>query len=249
MGIRVFLFFIFSRTFAHHVVIIIPGTWAANAAWYKPGGDFFEAAKLSASGSPVVAFNWSCKITPYAREVAAKQLVTVLESYPQNTEFTIIAHSHGGNVGILASQKLKHCCIISFYALGTPVSNGTYYPNMDAIKNFYNLFSWEDVVQPLVGYQRVYNAHPRVWNISVKVDGVSPQHIDLHHPLIGKWVFYVEKIFDRNEYWATNFKDVGIDFWIEYNRVELLEEDAIFMAKYPDLFTGRERALFAKPVS
>ena len=224
---------------AFHVIIIIPGTWATASEWYKPTGDFFRELKSSVGGDPVVAFNWSCKITYQERDIAASQLVTVLDSYPEDTEFTIIAHSHGGNVGIVASKQISRSCIRAFYALGTPVNNESYYPNMKAIKGFYNLFSWEDMVQPLVGYKRIYNYHPRVWNISIKVSGKSPLHSDLHHPLVARWIFYVEKVFKDNLKWLINFKAQDFDFCIESDRDELLEFDEAVVAKIPDLLVGR----------
>jgi hypothetical protein len=232
---------------ASHVVIIIPGTWATSASWYKPGGEFFEVLRQAAEGDPVIAFNWSCKLNPYDRNVAAVQLVTVLDSYPEGTEFTIIAHSHGGNVGIVATQKMQRQCIRAFYALGTPVDNEGYYPNMQVIKKFFNLFSWQDLVQPLVGYKRIYAEHERIWNISVRVESKAPLHVEMHHPFIGRWIFHVEKHFKENLDWSVNFKRRGIDCNVELNRDRLIEVDNAVLATIPG--TLRDRLSSGEPVS
>ena len=230
--IFLFVFFIVNT---HHVIIIIPGTWATTATWYKPKGDFFEAVKQADKNSATIAFNWSCKIRHQDREIAASQLISTIESYPENTEFTIIAHSHGGNVGIMASQQLKKPCIKAFYGLGVPVSNESYYPNMDVIQKYFNLFSWEDLVQPLVGYERMYEAHDRIWNISIKLNGLSPDHINMHHYLVGRWIFYVEKIFKDNKNWWINFKPKDFDCGIEYDRQDQLEFDQYVINQIPSL--------------
>lgn len=215
------------------MIIIIPGTWATKATWYKPGGDFFEAVKSAAGSDPVIAFNWSCKVNHEDRVVAASQLVAVLNSYPQNIEFTIIGHSHGGNVGILASQQIGRQCIRAFYALSVPVDNKTCYPNMQAIKKFFNLFSWQDLIQIMSGYKRVYKERQRVLNISVKVNKKSPFHTDMHCSLIGHYLFQIEGLLEQNLPWLVNFHSRGIDFGPEFDREHLLEVDESVLATVP----------------
>ena len=89
------------------IVIIIHGSFATNATWYRPGGDFYQVLEREAKrrGEMVIPFTWSGKITTSARLEAAEALAKIIISYaPQPV--TLIGHSHGGNVIQQASQLL-----------------------------------------------------------------------------------------------------------------------------------------------
>src|SRR5580700_4643065 len=100
------LFFctIHTQIFTHTVFIIIHGTWSANATWYMPGGDFFDAFKDAAQqkGDVVVPFCWSGKLAHQARVDAASILMQLILSYAPTTRICIVAHSHGGNIALMA---------------------------------------------------------------------------------------------------------------------------------------------------
>jgi len=190
---------------SHTVFILIHGTWALDENWYMPGGDFFDQLEKSVAtyDTVIVPFLWSGKNNHHARIKAAHALVKLIESYAKNTIIGIIGHSHGGNVGVLASHMLTNkksdiCRITYFYALGTPVNVTCYYPNMDVITYFYNLFSFEDMVQPVFGsFTREYSMHPRIANITVTIDGKSPSHCQLHDPLIATWLPSLHTVLEK----------------------------------------------------
>lgn len=172
------------------VFIIVHGTWGANTTWYVPGGDFFDILEKNAYSinAHVVPFRWSGSNSPGERKKAAHSLAKLIETYPQNTCIYVVAHSHGGTVGIIASHLVTKNKIAFFYAMGTPV-NSDFYPNMDTIGYFYNLFSLEDLVQPVFGmFGRQYPVHERIANIRIFIDHKEPGHSDLHHPYVARWL-------------------------------------------------------------
>lgn len=182
------------------VYIVVHGTWASKESWSKPGGNFFNdlAASARQFNATVVPFSWSGKLDNKSRALAGKELAKFIQHYSSDTPICIVAHSHGANVGILASQelgKLKTGHIIDkFYALAPPVNEVDYMPNMQVINHFYNFFSLQDYVQPVLGiFGRVYKEHPRIVNIRVGIEGKQGSHSELHDPIIGRWIPYIHE--------------------------------------------------------
>ena len=193
------------------VFIIIPGTWAYQGTWYKPGGNFFEALSHSAQtlDMEVVTYYWSFKNSYADRLEAATNLVLFLQRYSKETNIILVSHSHGSNVAIIASKLLgnyvqkKHiygsmphgCCVIkAIYALGTPVDPDAYMPDMYVVKSFYHFFSFSDFIQPVFGmFERIFPEHPRIANIAITIDNREPNHTELHAPCIGTWLPYIHK--------------------------------------------------------
>lgn len=181
---------------AAHICFVIHGTWAPTESWYQPGGDFFDALNTSAQqqGIQLIPFTWSGKFDYTNRKKAGINLAWLIRSYPADYTISIVAHSHGCNVGISACQELaqgktgRH--IAAFYALGAPVDCTRYMPNMDVIDYFFNLFSCNDFVQPIFGiFERTYPEHPHIANIRVMLDNKEPNHSHLHGHMIATWLF------------------------------------------------------------
>ena len=193
------------------IIFIIHGTWAHKKFeehWYNPDGYFFNAIEkqLKKEDTVLVPFLWSGNNTPQARESAANVLTKSIESYPLDTTITIIAHSHGATVGVLASQKLglhknNEHRISRFYSLGRPVDNKLHMPDMNVIDYFYNFFSYNDSVQRVFGaYEReVLPQHSRIANIRVILNGKDPNHSELHHASIGQWIYSIHDIICLNK--------------------------------------------------
>jgi hypothetical protein len=181
----------------HTIFILIHGTWGADSSWYMPGGNFYSALEQTCkeSGISIVPFRWSGENSDAARHRAGKALAHVITSYTNN-RICIIGHSHGGNVAILASQYLaadnNYQTIDALYLLGTPAST-VYTPNMSTITYLYNFISFEDIVQPVIGFfGREQPKHERIANIRITLHNKEPNHTDLHHPTIGKWLYYID---------------------------------------------------------
>lgn len=229
---------------AQSIFILIHGTWGADCSWYNPKGDFFDALEeaVCEKKSAVVPFRWSGGCGHESRVKAAQNLIKLIKTYDENTAIFIIAHSHGGNVVTLASHLLaqeeenKHH-IRALFTLGTPVMSN-YLPNMKVIQYVYNLFSFEDIIQTVLGLSvREYPEHKRIANLRVCINGKEPDHAGLHHPLVGKWIAYVHRYF-KQHLENKNIKDniseptvVHFDeneqprFVHDSNRSELLERD------------------------
>ena len=196
------LFYFAHITYTQTVFIVIHGTWASQEQWYMPGGDFFDALEKSAiqQQAVVTPYRWSGKNNYKDRIHAAKGLVQLIQSYSPDTTICLISHSHGGNVGVIASQLLgamakKTNQIYIFYALGTPINRTDYQPNMNIISYFYNLFSFEDLIQPVLGmFEREYSQHERIANIRITINNKEPNHTQLHNPLVGQWLPTLHKL-------------------------------------------------------
>lgn len=192
-SIAAFSLTIFFNTYNHTVFIIIHGTWGSEAAWYTPEGDFFTSLEATAQmeKAAVIPFCWSGSNNYEARNKAAKNLSKLIESYDAHTKIILIGHSHGGNVALLASQLLSTHKISIIYTLGTPITTSIY-PNMNNIKYCYNLFSFEDLIQTVLGlFKREHAMHERIRNIRVILNGTEPDHTQLHHAAIGTWLPYI----------------------------------------------------------
>lgn len=186
---------------AHEVFIIVPGTWAdvtmpgiwtQKQAWYRPDGDFFRAFTmgLPSPDDTVIPFKWSGGNTHKERVEAAHELAQLIIAHGS---VNLVGHSHGTNIGIIASQILGQqglkSMIKNFYALATPVSPTDYLPNMDVIDYLYHLFAFEDAIQTVLGqFKRVFPSHPRIANIRVILKGKAIDHTTAHDPHIGLWL-------------------------------------------------------------
>jgi hypothetical protein len=213
---------------ATSVFILIHGTWGADCDWYKPQGDFFDALETTVSekNSIVISFKWSGGCGHEARVKAAHELVNVIKEYDEDVAIFLVAHSHGGNVGALASQLLaqdveNNHTIRALFTLGTPIMSN-YLPNMHIIHYVYNLFSFEDIVQTVLGIsQREYPQHKRIANLRVIINNKQPDHKDMHHVLIGKWLAYIHQYFKRY------LQEKGIENRISEPTILYLDGDAL----------------------
>lgn len=253
---------LFNITLAHAshsgVIIIVHGTWGIDSPWCKPGGEFFDSLEKSAQqfNKKVISYLWPGYLNHESRELAAQGLVKLIQSYPSDMSITLVAHSHGGNVSILASQILdadstnKHT-IDALYAIATPVNVSFYQPNMKIIKYLYNLFSFADRVQPVLGiFGRTFPDHPRIANLRLVLNGREPGHIEFCTALTAQWLPYIhEKLGQDNigKFQYFNFKFPGIIYFssnahplysIDVQRKVLLEKDRLIIE---DLFNSVSR--------
>ncbi len=201
----------FAKSESKPVYILIHGTWAVRQAWHSPEGDFYKrlAQSIEVLNSDLITFTWSGKPNHDSRHEAGRELARVISRYSDDTEINIIAHSHGANVGIIASKHLgmnrKQKRIKRFYALGVPVDIKWYMPNMDVIEFFYNFFSLKDRIQPVLGlYSRLFTQHERIANVRLIVDGEEPSHSGIHCPIIGQWIPFIHE--HLASYKLGNFK-------------------------------------------
>jgi len=195
----------FSFNNGNRKVIIIPGTWAGDATWYKPGGFFFDMVSLSAQSlsREITFFSWPGDLKKVSVLQAGKQLADVIEN-DSCTTFDLIAHSRGAHVGIIASQQLcknkSTKKILNFYILAGPVDEQWYMPAMEIVGRVYNLYSLADTVQPVLGlYERTFSFHKCIVNVRVMIDSIAPTHGCMHDPTIARHLLLIhEYLQNRN---------------------------------------------------
>jgi len=206
-------FFSLSKSFfidsKNSVAILIHGTWGINSAWHQPGDLFYETLKTNLAQAQIklINFNWSGQLCYAKRQAAGLNLANLIKSYPADTSFIMITHSHGGNVGIIASQNLTQLGQIeAFYSLGLPIDTKHYLPNMQVIKNFYHIFSFGDMHQTVLGsHERVFPNQPGIYNLNIEVNQIRPQHEELHELTIAKWLLQIAKIIANLDKTSNHF--------------------------------------------
>ena len=159
------------------MTVIIHGTFAKDADWYKPGGDFHTYVKGHVypdvySGDDF--FFWSGR---YARtdaglatiwRQAANKLVSWCASHPAQT-LRLIAHSHGNNVVNMATPRIPTCTLIQ---LSPPVRDWNL-PDMSTVSSsrFFNIHSRIDLVVKIDGGAQDYRGTSVASRESTKVIG------------------------------------------------------------------------------
>jgi hypothetical protein len=212
---------------------IIHGTFAKQAIWYQPGGDFYEALKKILPDDAIIRpFAWSGKNRDEERYNAAHQLIMDITAHDRiDDERYLIAHSHGCNVGMIAIQELAkrniNYKINSFFTLAPPICRSSYQPEMSHLKNLYNFFSFGDRIQPVFQtFYRTYEEHPNIWNIEITLNNQHPDHGSMHHPAIAKLLPHIHNQPLANEQSLIHFySDKNPELEIDMQREKKLEDD------------------------
>jgi uncharacterized protein RhaS with RHS repeats len=155
------------------VVFYVHGTWSNGTADTFPTS-FVNAVQAHFDDPNARFFNWSGENNDAARQAAAFALAQQINAYKKQhpcEPIEVVAHSHGGNVALLASQK-SGVYIDELLTLGTPIMSD-YRPG-NGLGNWDNVYSTGDRVQTLpIGAGRT---DPDANNI--QLTGYS--HGDLH---------------------------------------------------------------------
>ena len=170
---------------SEHVVptltVIVHGTWADEATWWRWPTEFPQYINQNPGDvyKGPRPFKWSGDNTHEARTEGGQALVRWMQEHPAE-KLTVVAHSHGGNVGFIASQMgLK---IQKLILMGTPIRTD-YLPDMNNIQTIYNILSLDDFVQ-ILGAELVPRNGGRVLpeareNIEVETNSICNPHSEL----------------------------------------------------------------------
>jgi pimeloyl-ACP methyl ester carboxylesterase len=106
-------------------IFLIHGTFASNAEWTNEGSDLRSAIRGKLPGHEIIfhVFKWSGKNSHRKRLEAGAALAEEIQGLPNNDENTnifLIAHSHGGNVGLYALDQLNSVAVKGLVCLATP---------------------------------------------------------------------------------------------------------------------------------
>jgi len=153
------------------LVIFIHGTWSTFREAFPE--DFVKEVTTHFSDSRYTAFSWSGKNYHDDRAMAGQRLAEMIGRYQKrypDDPIRVVAHSHGGNVALVASQASDiHFNLVT---LGTPIM--TAYGPGPALDSWHNVYSPNDFVQTLpFGAKRT---HQKATNIKLLDLG----HSDLH---------------------------------------------------------------------
>lgn len=112
-----------------HTSLLVHGTFAKNSSWWQPGGDFHEfilqRVRTDLYGA-ADRFDWSGGYSDSARLLAATDLRDWVDARGL-AGLDILAHSHGANIAMLASQGGLN--IGTLVLLSCPVHIHKYSPN------------------------------------------------------------------------------------------------------------------------
>ncbi len=181
-----------------NIWILIHGTFEQKASlvvpksrWWREQDSFHKELKAHANNAVVHSFNWCGSNSHKKRIEAGKQLAQFITKIAsENDIIHLVGHSHGANVATLGAQELKklnqNIEIDTLFSLAAPVAKA-YQPLKANIKKVFSLFSYADFIQPVFGlFERVYPEEDHIYNIQVKIDGILPNHISIHHPTVAR---------------------------------------------------------------
>lgn len=240
---------------AKDVWILIHGTFANESAkviprmgWWKENQSFYQELNASSGKNATLhAFTW-CGSNSHDRRVhAGKRLIDFIPTVATlKDNIHIVGHSHGANVALLGINELaknkSRFKITTLYTLAVPVSSN-YNPSMSHLKKLYNLFSFADFVQPVLSlFGRVFDEHQDIYNIQVKIDGVSPSHYNIHHPIIGYHLPNIGSLLPNNKpYCISFFSDKPPVATLDANREQDLEIDKSFTTQLITCFAESKK--------
>ena len=128
------------------LTIIVGGTGYNPHDWNYSHSPLTSEAQ-SHFNDPAVGFlYWSGGLSDRDRIAGAEQLRKMINDYDfaPGEQLNIIAHSHGGNVALLASQMQLNHPIDNLITLGTP-GLGEYTPNADDPGAWRNVGAWYNI--------------------------------------------------------------------------------------------------------
>ena len=133
--------------------VITHGTFAADASWYRPGGDFYDALKAKRPDLDVhdQSFRWTGAYSHTARRADAEFLKQWVSDQGL-TEPDFFAHSHGGTVAHLATRRGVR--LDRLVLMGWPVHE-QWFPDFSKVKRIIDVRVRLDLVVMLdLGRQR-----------------------------------------------------------------------------------------------
>lgn len=184
--------------------VIVHGTFAAAQTWWRdPAGIhstfdptenlwmFLDANGVSDLASHGQEFVWSGGHSSADRRDGAKDFINWWHTVGCPL-LDVIAHSHGGNVVMLAMMMEPKIQVGSLVLLGTPASY-EYVPRLQQTVHLHNVYSKHDSVQPVGAWITTKRGEGRTqsdgptatnWHLPrlAAAGGGPVGHADLHHP-------------------------------------------------------------------
>ena len=123
-------------------------------------------------------------------------------------------------------------------------------PDMSVIGCFYNLFSFRDAVQPVMGFFcRTYPDHERIANIRIMINGKEPYHCEIHNAALARWLPRLHDMLINNECsplfalhipGLIHFNEISKpQYMLDMERERLLAQDKTFYGRICSIFRKR----------
>lgn len=203
-----------------HLYVLVHGTWASprhwllhggGPQWHQRGHESFDTLKKE-SRALIISHAWSGKNNLADRIEGAQTLVIELKQLAVSHTIHIIAHSHGGNVALLAletlAQEQSDIRIKELILLGTPIHLDWYKNCFGIAHKIYNIFSYGDIIQSVAGmYERLLPEHDHIFNIQIKMNDACPTHNRLYTKEIMKQIPHLHKLFAKKDVYCLHCKD------------------------------------------
>jgi pimeloyl-ACP methyl ester carboxylesterase len=187
------------------LTVIVHGTFAAGEKWWRdPAGisgkynpnenlwNYLQAQGVSDLAGYGREFAWSGGHTTSDRWDGARDFLRWWFTHG-TPRLDVVAHSHGGNVVMLAQMLEPKLKVETLVMLGTPASF-EYVPRLRQVGKLHNLYSRHDGVQVFgawisskrgEGRTQCDNLQVTNWHLAHLAKGstaVTAKHGDLHHP-------------------------------------------------------------------
>lgn len=119
-------------------IMLVHGTWASDATWWQPGGDFHTFIKRLRSDlySATDRFEWSGGYSDFARSQAAGSLKAWVDDHGEGG-LDLMGHSHGANVIMLATSNGTRAG--KLILLSCPVHVDKYFPDFSNCTSVYSV--------------------------------------------------------------------------------------------------------------
>lgn len=230
---------------AQDVWILVHGTFANKAAriiprvaWWKENQPFYNALKQALTKKKISfslnAFIWSGSLQHEKRVQAGMELAGyIIKNTKPHQKIHIVAHSHGGNVALLAAGFLQEAQaqqkISYLFTLGTPIGP-SYTKTAHLIGRIDNLYSYGDLIQPVFNmFKRVFEPAKHIYNIQVRFKNHCPTHIQLHDACIASCIPLLSTLItDTKPYVISLFSDKDPLVTLDTTREEDLVIDEQF---------------------
>ncbi|MGH0030475.1 MAG: hypothetical protein ACQGVC_11840 [Myxococcota bacterium] len=146
-----------------HTSLLVHGTWARFAKWWQPGVGTFHDYLLGNHVPDLYAasdrYEWSGGYSDHARAMAAVQLDGWLAAHTIARLARLVAHSHGGNVAMMATHGTTQAD--QLVLLSCPVHRSKYLPNFGNVGEVVSFQVHMDLVV-LADGGRLKFRHPQI---------------------------------------------------------------------------------------
>ncbi len=135
------------------LTVLVPGTeWKKFGGWGEDNALYRLASEVlgqDADGACTHLFHWAGGNSHRSRLAAAKELRDLIAGHElaEDGKLNLVAHSHGGNVALLATNLEPAHAIDNLITLNKPTLTGSAHQAGAGVRNFFNISARRDWLQ------------------------------------------------------------------------------------------------------